>query len=389
MDIKQYKEYSVEDFILDDEFRNIVKSEESKLLVEELLDQIPEKKDEINLAVYTLQSLHTESFRQNESKKQKQWQEIIQTKQKKLNVAYYLKIAASVILVVGLAGIIIYLKFQKQPDEIVLAPKTESNDARLILANGESVNISSQQSTVQYKADGSGIIVDDTSEVVQAVSDEALNELIVPYGKRSYIELSEGTKVWLNSGSRLVFPPVFRKETREVYIEGEALFEVAKDTQKPFFAKTGLFKIKVYGTKFNIQAYQQDNKYNVVLVEGSVSMNADEGPGSQEVFLAPGQKASIIKGEHTFDIKNVENTDVYTAWTDGYLTFINEDVSEVLKRVSRYYNTHIACNLPENFEKIYGKLDLKTDVARVLDGIAFISNTTYKIQGDEYVFMKK
>ncbi|MGV8095462.1 MAG: FecR family protein [Mangrovibacterium sp.] len=259
--------------------------------------------------------------------------------------------------------------------------------AMLILADGEKISISSKQSTVKYSSDGSGIMVDDSSGIAQSVSDHGLNQMIVPFGKRSYIMLSEGTQVWLNSGSRLVFSPIFKGKNREVFLEGEAFFDVAEDKEHPFYVKTDAFKMKVYGTKFNVQAYQQDKDYTIVLVEGKVSLNTNKSPDSQEVFLSPNQKASILsKDGERFEITNIENPVIYTAWIDGYLTFTNEDVSEVLKRVSRYYNVEIDVELPENIERIYGKLDLKDDLERVLDGIAFISKTKYKKQGNKYVF---
>ena len=116
-------------------------------------------------------------------------------------------------------------------------------------------------------------------------------------------------------------------------------------------------------------------------------MNTKEGTGSSEVFLAPNQIATISKGNEIFDINNVESTTFYTAWVDGYLAFRDESVTNVLKRVSRYYNVPIETVLPDRVEKIYGKLDLKDDLKRVLDGIAFISKTKYEKQGEKYVFM--
>jgi ferric-dicitrate binding protein FerR (iron transport regulator) len=174
-----------------------------------------------------------------------------------------------------------------------------------------------------------------------------------------------------------------------VTLEGEALFEVAADRGKPFYVNTDLFRLRVYGTKFNVQAYQPDHEYNIVLVEGKISLKGTGVVSAGEVFLDPNQKASIAKDTETFEIRNIENPDIYTAWVDGYLTFVNEDVTQVLKRVSRYYNAEIICRFPKDFEKIYGKLDLKTDIERVLDGVAFISNSDYIKQGNQYVFMRK
>ena len=270
--------------------------------------------------------------------------------------------------------------------KIQFTNRAASSNATLILANGKKVLIQSKESKVKYSEDGSGIIVDDSASIAQSVSNEGLNQLIVPYGKRSYIVLSEGTRVWINSGSKLTFPPVFKGNTREVCLEGEALFEVAKNKEKPFYVKTDLFKIKVYGTKFNVQAYQNSNNYSVILVEGRVSMNS-KGISSQEVFLAPKQMATISTGKEKFEINNIESTEFYTSWVDGYLAFSNDDVTNVLKQVSRYYNIEIKTVLSGNVEKIYGKLDMKDDLKKVLDGIAFISKTKYEKQGETYLFL--
>lgn len=385
MNPEHFKIYTTDDFILDEAFREIVKNSGLNDQLKELLENLPEKKDEINLAAQILRGLHTEKFQQADNKKQELWQQIIQKQKRRVRLPYF-RYAASLLLLIGIGSSVFYLATQKQVDEVIVANEPPSNDAILILSDGKKVAISSKQSTVQYSPDGSGIVVNDSSGIAQSVSGEGFNQLIVPYGKRSYIVLSEGTKVWLNSGSKLIFPPVFKGKTREVILEGEAFFEVAGNKEKPFYVKTDAFKMKVYGTKFNVQAYQQDADYQIVLVEGKVSFNSNEDLLAPEVFLAPNQKASISKGEEKFEITNVENTEVYTAWTDGYLTFTNEDVTDLLKRVSRYYNADIEVEFPENIEKIYGKLDLKDDLERVLDGIAFISKTRYKKQGNKYVF---
>jgi ferric-dicitrate binding protein FerR (iron transport regulator) len=229
-------------------------------------------------------------------------------------------------------------------------------------------------------------LVNDSSSIAQPVSEKGFNQMIVPYGKRSFMILSEGTKVWLNSGSKLIFPPAFNGKAREVVLEGEAFFDVAPNIEKPFYVKTDVFRMKVYGTKFNIQAYRQDKDYNIVLVEGKVSMNSNSDLQAKEVFLAPNQKASIIKGDQKIDVTMVENTNIYTAWVDGYLTFSNEELPVLLERVSRYYNAEIEIDPNANIETIYGKLDLKDDLERVLDGIAFISKTSYIKQGNKYIF---
>ncbi|HBL76770.1 MAG: hypothetical protein A2W90_23335 [Bacteroidetes bacterium GWF2_42_66] len=385
MNLEIYKTYSTDDFILDEKFREVVNNPDKKAQLNELLNKLPDKKHEIKLAIQIVQKLHAEKFKQAEKRKQELWQQIFREHQRKIRLSY-LKYAASFLLLAGIGSTVLYFFIQKPAEEVIVSDILPTKDALLILADGKTVSITSKKSTIQYSPDGSGITVNDTSGVAQVNLDKGVNQLIVPYGKRSFITLSEGTKVWLNSGSKLIFPPAFKGKTREVILEGEALFDVTEDKEKPFFVKTDVFKLKVYGTKFNVQAYNQDEDYQVVLVEGKVSMNPNASLQSKEVFLTPNQKASINRGVNEFEIVTVENTDVYTAWVDGYLTFTNEEVTSLLKRVSRYYNVEMVAEFNRNVERIYGKLDMKDDLERVLDGIAFISKTSYTKQGNKYVF---
>ena len=386
MDQERFITYTTDDFILDEDFREIVRESGSTDRLKELLETHPNKQYEINLAAKIIIGLQVEKLQQPHKRKQDLWQSILKAQKRQYRILF-LKVAASIVLMIGIGGSAFYVSTHRQVDNVVVNKTLPSENATLILADGKAVAISSKQSTVQYSADGSGIMVNDSSSIAQSVADDGLNQMIIPYGKRSFIMLSEGTKVWLNSGSKLVFPPSFKGKTREVFLEGEALFDVAPNNEKPFYVKTERFKMKVYGTKFNVQVYQQDNDYSIVLIEGKVSLNVKNNLPEKEIFLEPNQKATISKDKDSFEITNVENTEFYTAWVEGYLTFTNEEVTGLLKRVSRYYNVTIETNLPENAEKIYGKLDLKDDLERVLDGIAFISKTKYEKQGNKYVFI--
>jgi ferric-dicitrate binding protein FerR (iron transport regulator) len=210
--------------------------------------------------------------------------------------------------------------------------------------------------------------------------------MIVPYGKRSTIILSDGTKVALNSGSTLIFPPAFSGDAREVQLIGEGFFDVTHNKEKPFYVQTDAFKMKVYGTKFNIQAYKQDNASSVILVEGKVSIKNNHDSKANEVFLAPNQRGTVVDGSNNVQIENVDNIEMYTSWTEGYLTFSDEDITRLIKQISRYYNVDIEITTTKNLDKIYGKLDLKDDLEKVLDGISFISNTKYRKNGNKYEF---
>lgn len=385
-DSEFYQGYDAKDFIDDEEIRHILQGSDPNLSVEKLISILPGKEEEINLAMKILRGLRLPQIDLPPQRRDELWKEILVEHRKTSHFSRYFAIAASILLLIGLGGTILYYSVRQKPEVVIAVNKTPSK-ASLILSDGKTLSFGSAQSSVHYLADGKGILLNDSSGITRSEHNGGIDQLIVPFGKRANIILSDGTKVFLNSGSSLKFPALFNNRTREVTLEGEAYFEVTPDKDKPFFVNTEAFNVKVYGTKFNIQAYSSDESSNIVLVEGKVSMNLAKTENSPEIFLEPNQQGSISKGEANFVINQIENPSLYTAWIEGYLTFNNDDIINVLRRVSRYYNVEIETTLPEKREKIYGKLVLKDNMERVLDGISFISKTKYHKQADKYIFM--
>ena len=384
-DLSKYKEYTIEEFVMDDDFQEIVNHKNSELNIDDLIQRYSNKKREIRLASYITKALKVVPAKQDSQKIKKSWQIIEASRRKPLILSKQIRIAATLLAIISLSVVVFYqVSTNKVTDKL---SEDKPLNAELILSNGESIEINSPQSTISYSSDGAGIVVNDSTEISQENSRESFNQLVVPFGKQSYVELSDGSKVWLNSGSKLIFPPVFSGRERVVELEGEGFFKVAKNTESPFFVKTDHASLKVYGTEFNFRAYHSDETYSIVLIEGSISLKTAEV--NREIFVEPSQKATIDLQKSEIEINDIENSDSYTAWKDGYLIFVNEDVSEVLKRVSRYYNIKLSCDKNARFEKVYGKLDLKTDFTKVLDGLAFISDASYERRGDEYVYINK
>ncbi len=386
--LNRFNSYHAEDFVMDEAFCQIVF--QGKLSVKRLKEQFPFKQSEIELAVEMLNKLKDMEFRQTPEKKLEQWDLILRTKRRSFRVQF-LRYAAAILLLAGSGGTAFYQFSQRSSIENFAASrKINYSDARLILGDGKQIDIDRKESKITYSADGAGINVNDTHEMKQSVKDDNYNELIVPFGKRSNLILSDGTRVWMNSGSRIIYPPFFGGKSREVYLEGEAYFEVTKDKTKPFFVRTNAFKLKVYGTKFDVQAYKEDNEYNTILIEGKVSLEVTQkGFMTKEHFLYPDQKAMLLADSEDFVIAEVANADNYTAWKEGYLIFKNESFQSILKRVSRYYNIDIELNQEMQVRRLSGKLDLKDDPERVLDGLALISNIRYEKNATKYIFMSK
>jgi len=163
-------------------------------------------------------------------------------------------------------------------------------------------------------------------------------EIVVPPGQMTQIKLTDGSKIWLNSGSVFKYPNEFDQTAREVFIDGEAFMEITKDACNPFVVNTKNFSIEVLGTSFNISAYSADSCANLTLVEGSVLLRSEENKWENRT-LVPGQTATLTNGEIP-GISDV-STDFYTSWKEGKIVFRNETLEEIAKKMERWYNVEI------------------------------------------------
>lgn len=166
--------------------------------------------------------------------------------------------------------------------------------------------------------------------------------ITVPYGKRFNLKLSDGTDVYLNSGTLMKYPVSFLpNQTRSVYIEGEAFFNVKKATNSIFEVSSNQIIASVYGTKFNFKNFSEDFSSDIVLVEGSLGISNEN---SNDInMLSPGYKASIDK--EVFNIsKSKVNSKIYTSWVDGDVIFRNETFDQIIQKLQRLYNITIINN---------------------------------------------
>lgn len=219
-----------------------------------------------------------------------------------------------------------------------------------------------------------------------SIEQHATNKLIVPYGKRSEILLSDGTRAWLNSGSTLEFPSAFSGKRREVFLSGEMYIEVAPMKDKSFVVHTPGYNVKVYGTKFNVSAYS-GTPSNVVLVEGRVSLQTAE---KEELFLSPKEQAVFSETTGTFDTREVDIRS-FISWKEGYLTFADTPVTDALKQIERYYN--LSFNLDNNVSfkglTCTGKIILSDNLDNVMTALSLISGTEYKRENNRIYIYKQ
>jgi ferric-dicitrate binding protein FerR (iron transport regulator) len=319
-------------------------------------------------------------------------------KVRKLKTRRRLSWAASVLLLVSLGTFnYLYLNEKKQGYRFVSADAPQSSEARMVLSTGEEIALKKDNSTIALNDATNQVTVNDSiidlSEQTGAGKQTVqMNEVVIPYGKKSELLLADGTKVWLNAGSRLAFPSRFIQNTREVFLEGEACFQVTKNEKQPFIVKAGNLDVRVLGTHFNVSAYPADATIETVLLEGSVAVEKPKtfGLGKNEVILKPSQKASFEKEASEFTVTDEPDTDLYIAWTYGWLKYDKESLWSVLRKVERYYNVEI--HLPDNYpgdDKITGKLDLKESLEEVMVVLADASRFEYRINGNKVFIEKK
>ncbi len=163
-------------------------------------------------------------------------------------------------------------------------------------------------------------------------------EVEVMYGQLGHLFLFDGTEVWLNSGTKFKYPNKFNQNERNVFMEGEAYFKVAPNKHLPFKVKTGKLEVEVLGTSFNLSAYPSESSQSVFLDEGKVQINDLVGDKIGEI--SPGQMAVKTDGTPTIQVKSADSY-FYTSWKDGKITFDSEKLSEIAKKMERWYNVEI------------------------------------------------
>ncbi|MEM7658731.1 MAG: FecR domain-containing protein [Bacteroidota bacterium] len=177
----------------------------------------------------------------------------------------------------------------------------------------------------------------------------AMEEHQNPPGIRTEWILPDGSKVWLNADSKITFPTQFEQE-RTVHLRGEAYFEVVSDPERPFWVHSGEVHTKATGTAFNVTAFPEAQEIQVALIEGVVSVSpADPAPQSQVIQLTPGEQAIYGKAERALSKGKIAQASP-VAWTQGWLTFEGEQVSEVAERLSRWYGVPFHIQQPNRMQ---------------------------------------
>ena len=259
-------------------------------------------------------------------------------------------------------------------------------NAVLEMADGSTYQLGEQQYSLQEKT-GNQIKVDSTllsylpvnkrSDVLQ---DIVYNKLSVPKGGEYRIELEDGTKVWINSASRLRYPVVFSSNSREVYLEGEAYFEVQRDVDRPFIVHSGEQKVTVLGTSFGISCYASEANDYTTLVSGKVKVDFERG--KQSFMLEPGMQVAYNK-ESGIAIEKKVDVAEFVAWKNGKYIFNQKRLEDILSTLSRWYD----------FEVFYRNEDVKevlfSGELRRFDDFSYLLRLIERTSDVKFVIDKK
>jgi ferric-dicitrate binding protein FerR (iron transport regulator) len=236
-------------------------------------------------------------------------------------------------------------------------------------------------------------------------NDIVYNEIIIPFGQKSQLILSDGTKVWINAGTKLRFPNRFGGNVREIWLNGEAFFDVAKDASKPFYVRTNDLNIRALGTSFNVKAYDDESIVETTLVTGKIRIekNKTDGTAEKEVILEPNCKAIFIKNESVVlneksllarDIKRQVNKPLefrkilvaeqvkiepIVSWTEGRLVFEDESFENIAKQLERRYGIQIVIDNEELKNCRYTGVLKKVSVEQAMKALQLTTKFAYTI----------
>lgn len=262
--------------------------------------------------------------------------------------------------------------------------------AKLVLGNGQVIqltdslkealiekdgtNVKNQGSTLHYLA---------TLRQDQDEKDKVIyNTLITPRGGEYKIVLADGTKVWLNAASSLRYPTQFNGRDRQVYLSGEAYFEVAEDAHQPFVVRAGKMDITVLGTRFNITAYADDSRQVATLAEGAVRVHYENGvTDNNGIILKPGYKAVVTKSSNKIRVRKA-NVKAALAWKNGLFIFNGETLGHIMRSLARWYDVEIKYGSGvDTLLHFTGRIDKYENITGILEKLEMTRKVRFKVTG--------
>lgn len=387
--IMEYKRYT--DFLKDSDFIRwqLFTDESSDLEWQSFIADNLHLENEINKAIEFLKNEGLNKSDLSVNERVELLNKIQNSVKKRKKTTLYGRIKISVVAAIAVALVVIgsTLFFTGKLTNII-----ESNEEVIVgeLLTSEDVQLVTSSNSIMFKNDvevkldeeGNAEVIENNKESTKVdINKTDLNKLIIPYGKRSTVTLSDGTKVWLNSGSILEFPAQFDGNKREIRLaSGEIYIDVAHDNKRPFFVHTSDFEVRVLGTSFNVSSYDNANSA-IVLVKGEVSLKK---PGAAEsISVSPNEMVEYNAVSGSFNKQTVDASN-YISWREGYLSLNKTAMNDILKTIGRYYN--LSFNFDQGVDlqmrTCTGKIHLSDNLDNVLTTISLLTSTKYEIDNN-------
>ena len=313
---------------------------------------------------------------------------------RQIGFRYWWKYAALFILPLGVV-LVLWQGMKNEPVEehrqFSAVSRPGGERAILKLYDGKTVMLDStmkssliaHEASVRIEMDSNHLLRYSSCDSIGITDANKNNELIIPKGGEYQVVLADGTKVWLNSASRLIYPQSFMGKERRVVLSGEAFFDVAK-SGTPFIVELNGFEVKVLGTRFNINAYEGESRFETTLERGSVEINVK----GKTLLLEPGEQAVLTNtGELS---KQKVDVSLYTAWKDGYFVFEDERLEDVMNTVARWYDVNLFYQNPGVKEiRINGNISRYKDFSVLLEKIEKLDIVHFDIKGNNITVIDK
>ena len=391
MDLKFDKEKIVR--LIISQLKNTITPEES-IFLEEWVEYNDENKNLYNELCN--ESKVTEKLKIiNNFNPQKDWLLIrgkLKNKKRKL-IWSIIKYAALIIIIFANIAIIQYIINDIRSTDIKLV-KNEihpgSYKATLILPGGKEIELKEQKDSCITINNGPTLInniisYNNNISPTNKNSKPEWHIIKIPRGGEYILKLCDSTKVWLNSETEIKYPSVFTGNERQIFLSGEAYFEVYKNAKKPFIVHTQNMDIRVLGTSFNVMAYRNEHLLRTTLVKGLVEVSAKNGSG-EKIELLPGYQALIENGK--IDVRKV-NTKLFTSWKDSRFAFDNEPIESVLTKLSRWYDVEFFFMNEETKNKHFtGSIPKYENISNILNMLELTTNIKFKMKNKTIIIEK-
>jgi len=317
------------------------------------------------------------------------WEEVLskrRARRRKIIKRMWMGMAAAVLLMVGMAWLMMWptingttvpdTQYGHKNDVLPGGNKailTLSDGKQVVLNDRESGQLNDASSVVDLQA-GRLVYHGGASQTQGA----AKHQIVVPIGGTYQLVLSDGTKVWVNADSKLIFPAGFATHERRVTIAGEAYFEIAKDAARPFIVEVDKLQITALGTAFNVNSHARTGQVKTILTEGGIKVSN----GRREQLLQPGFALVSQADDMRVEAADLEEA---LAWKDGYFYFNHKNMEEILDEVARWYGVEVVSTVAWGSKKYIGDIKRSSTLGGVCALLADLSGKQFSIEGKKLI----